>query len=57
MVYLGCPLEARHTDTDALAQEVRAFLGGQCEQAADQVALGQITLFFESLQSDLSAYG
>src|ERR1035441_7282731 len=56
MIFFGCHSEAGHADTDALAQEVRAFLGGQCEQAADQVALGQITLFLESFQPGLSAY-
>jgi hypothetical protein len=38
-----------------LAQEMRAFFGGQGEQAADQVALGEITLFLESFQPGLSA--
>ena len=40
---------------DALAQEMRALFGGQGEQAADQVALGEITLFLESFQPGLSA--
>jgi hypothetical protein len=49
--------QARHTHTDALAQEMCALFGRQCEQAADQVALGKIALTFESLQADLSAHG
>src|ERR1017187_3995963 len=47
--------EAAHANADAPAQEMRAFFGRQRELAADQVALGQITLLLESLQPDLSA--
>src|ERR1035438_9103766 len=47
--------EAAHADADAPAQEMRTFFGRQREQAADQIALGQITLFLESFQPGLSA--
>src|ERR1035437_10395617 len=47
--------EASHADADAPAQEMRAFLGRQRQQAADQVALGEITLLVERFQPGLSA--
>src|ERR1035438_8732388 len=52
---LPSALEAAHADAHALAQEMRAFFGGQGKQAADQVALGEITLLFESFQPGASA--
>jgi hypothetical protein len=48
-------LQTGHTNPHALAQEIRAFFGREGEQASDQLALGEITLFLESFQPDLSA--
>jgi hypothetical protein len=35
---------------------MRAFFGRQGKQPADQLALGKVTLFLESVQPDLSAH-
>ena len=51
VIAYGRVLEAGPADADAFSQEVGALFRRKCEQAPDQVAVGEFTLHLQSCQA------